>query len=392
VLVVHNYYQQPGGEDEVFRAEVELLRARGHEVVPFTLHNDAIASAGRLGTAVRTVWNRDTARALRELCRERRPAIAHFHNTFPLVSPAAYYAVRRSGAAVVQTLHNFRLLCANALFYRDGRPCEDCLAAALPWPGVVHACYRGSRAASAVTAAMLTVHRGLGTYARAVDAYIALSEFARRKFVAGGLPEDRVTVKPNFLARDPGLGGHRGGYALFVGRLAPEKGLETLLAAWKMLGARYPLKIVGQGPLEPMLREPPAGVEWLGWRPREEVTRLMQDAAVLILPSTWYEHFPMTLVEAYATGLPVIGSKLGSVAELVREGETGEHFRPADPRDLARVAEELLGEPERLARLGAEARRTYEGRYTAARNYDAIAAVYEAARARRARATSERLT
>src|SRR5581483_9761958 len=194
--------------------------------------------------AARTVWSRPAYRVLRELLRAHRPAVAHFHNTFPLISPAAYYACRAERVPVVQTLHNFRLLCPNALFFRDGRVCEDCLGKAVPWPGVAHKCYRGSRSASAAVCTMLTVHRALGTWHTAVDRFIALTDASRRKFVAGGLPADKIAVKANFVDPDPGPGTGAGGYGVFVGRLSAEKGVGTLLKAWQQLGRDVPLKIV----------------------------------------------------------------------------------------------------------------------------------------------------
>ena len=379
VIAVHNFYQHPGGEDEVFRAETTLLAARGHEVIKYTASNETIRGTSGLLLAQRTLWNSGIHRELRRLFRSRRPLVAHFHNTFPLISPAAYHAARAEGVPVVQTLHNFRLVCPNALLFRDGHPCEDCLHKSVPWPAVVHACYRGSRAASSVTMAMLAFHRVLRTWSRTVDVYVALSEFARDKFVEAGLPADRITVKPNFLSTDPGQGEHRGGYALFVGRLSSEKGLATLLKAWTAIGYRYPLKVVGKGPLESMLGQSRPGVEWLGWQPRDRIVDLMKDAAFLILPSEWYEHFPMTLLEAYATGLPVIGSALGSLGALIKDGETGRHFRPGDSADLARAVDWAICNPAAMAELGRRARREYELRYSAEPNYAMLIAIYEAA-------------
>ena len=379
IVVLHNFYQQPGGEDEVFRAETRLLSARGHTVIPYTASNDAIGTTAGLRTAGAALWNRRIHRELRALFRQHRPRVAHFHNTFPLISPAAYYAARAEKVPVVQTLHNFRLCCPNALFYRQGRPCEDCLGKALPWPGVLHACYRGSRAASGVTAAMLGFHRALGTWNNSVDIYVTLSQFARDKFVAAGLPADRIRIKPNFLFPEPGVGEHRGRYALFVGRLAAEKGLGTLLDAWRSIGDRYTLKVVGAGPQDHLVLQPRAGVEWHGWQPRERVIDLMREAAFLVLPSEWYENFPMTLVEAYATGLPVIGSGIGSLAELIRDYDTGRRFRPTDAQDLAGVLEWAISHPEQVAEQGRNARREFELRYTAERNYGELLEIYRAA-------------
>jgi glycosyltransferase involved in cell wall biosynthesis len=380
ILVAHNYYQQPGGEDPCFAAEVALLRAHGHEVIAHTVHNDAIAGMGRLEVAARTLWNPAAGRELRRLLRAHRPHIAHFHNTFPLLSPAAYHAARAENVRVVQTLHNFRLLCPNALFFRDGRVCEACLGRALPWPGVVHRCYRGSRAASATVAAMLAVHRALGTWRGTVDAYIALTEFARRKFLDGGLPEDRVVVKPNFVDPDPGRGEGTGGYAVFVGRLSAEKGVETLLAAWQHLGGRVPLKIVGDGPLAATVAQAAAsaaGITWLGRRPMEDVYALVGEATCLVVPSACYEGFPRAVIEAFAKGTPVVASRLGAMAEVVDDGRTGLHFEPGNARDLAAQVQRLASEPAQRQQLRRAARQEYERKYTAAANYRTLLAIYE---------------
>src|SRR4051812_3656351 len=177
ILVAHNFYQQPGGEDQSFAAEVQVLRDGGQEVRTYTCHNDAINGMAKLTIAGKTIWNRQTHAELRGLCREFRPDVVHFNNTFPLISPAAYYACRSEGAAVVQSLRNYRLLCPAATFYRDGKVCEDCLGKAVPWPALAHKCYRDNLGATATSVALLTGHRMIGTYSRAVDRYIAISEF-----------------------------------------------------------------------------------------------------------------------------------------------------------------------------------------------------------------------
>lgn len=379
IAIIHNFYQQPGGEDEVFRSEADLLAARGHEVLTYTVDNTSIRGSNPAALARNTIWNQRAYARLRALFRERQPRVAHFHNTFPLISPAAYYAAREEGVAVVQTLHNFRLCCPNGLLFRDGRICEDCVGREVAWPGVVHSCYRGSRAASAVTAAMLAFHRARGTWHRLVGAYVALSQFARTKFVAGGLPAERIHVKPNFISGDPGPGAHDGHYGLFVGRLSSEKGVETLLAAWAQVGNGRTLKIVGSGPLEHLAAQGPAGVEWLGWQPRERVLELMKEAAFLVLPSECYENFPMTLVEAYATGLPVIGSTGGSIAELITDFGTGRLFPPGDVGALAEMLAWALAHEETMRACGSRARCEFQSKYTAAENYNQLLQVYRSA-------------
>jgi glycosyltransferase involved in cell wall biosynthesis len=378
IVVAHNFYQQPGGEDQVFADEVALLRRFGHEVVPFTIHNDRIETMGRLSVAAATVWNRATYRDLAPLVRGHRPQVVHFHNTFPLISPAAYQAARDEGAAVVQTLHNFRLLCPSGVLFRDGKVCEDCVGRVVPWPGVVHKCYRGSRPATAVLAAALSAHRARGTYRDAVDLYIAPTESARATFVAGGLPAEKIAVKPNFVDPDPGLGDGLGGYAVFVGRLSYEKGLETLLEAWRMLPG-VPLKVIGDGPLAPQVREAAAAnpsITWLGRRTLNDVYETVGRASFLVFPSRCYETFGRVAVEAFAKGTPVIASGHGGMADVVTHGRTGLLFAPGDAAALADAVRQMLrlAPPMRLA-----ARREYETKYTGDQNHDLLQSAYQRA-------------
>ncbi len=375
ILLVHNFYLEPGGEDQVFAAESEVLRAHGDDVRTYTVHNSRIASMGRLHLAAATVWNREVLDELTNRIGQDRPDLVHFHNTFPLISPAGYAAARHWGIPVVQTLHNFRLLCVNALFLRDGKPCEDCLGHAVAWPGVVHACYRRSRRASAVVAGMLAVHRVRRTWDAAVDTYIAMSEFARDKFVAGGLPPQRIVVKSNFLAHDPGVGTHEGNFALYVGRLSPEKGIEGLLDVWRRLAPPMRLRIIGSGPLESSLDRPP-GVEFLGRQPRECVLAAMKDARVLVFPSVCYENFPLAILEAMATGLPVIASHQGSVPEIVEDGRSGVLVPSGNPEHWAGALGWAMGHPEAMGTMGHEARRLFEDRYTPDAGYRRLSDVY----------------
>ena len=376
VLLVHNFYQQAGGEDQVFRFEADVLARHGFDVSTFTVDNEGLERHSGLALARQTVWNAGAGRQVAALVRERQAEVVHFHNTFPVLSPAVYGAARRAGAAVVQTLHNYRLGCANALLFREGRVCQDCLGH-LPWPAVAHACYRGSRGASAVVATLQVGHRWRGTYHREVDAFIALTEFARGKMTQAGLPPERLHVVPNALSPDPGMGEGRGGYALFVGRLTPEKGIGVLLRAWEQLGGELPLRIVGEGPLgadvEQASRRLP-GVTWLGQRARADVLAMMQEARCLIFPSEWFEGFPMTIVEAFAVGLPVIASRMGSMEELIVPGQTGEHFAAGDPDDLVRQVRAFLGRSSQQTRQ--QARQAYLQRYTGEAHVQGLTRVY----------------
>lgn len=331
-----------------------------------------------LAVARAAVWNGDTYRRLRALIRAERPEIAHFHNIFPLVSPAAYYAARAEGVAVVQTLHNYRLLCVAATMFRDGRPCETCLGRS-PWPGVLHACYRHSRASSGVSAGMLAAHRLLGTWRRKVDRYIALTEFARDKFTSGGLPAERIAVKPNFMA-DPGppTGDAERRGALFIGRLSEEKGLAHLIEAWRAVEAR--LTIVGDGPMaDPVRRDAPAHIDLAGPQGRDEVAAALRRAAYLVLPSIWYEGFPMVLLEAFAAGLPVIAGRIGSLAELIEDGTTGLLYDFGDAAALAAKVRWAEANPGEMRRMGANARKIYELHYTPETNLRHLMSIYGSA-------------
>ncbi|MCI0722607.1 MAG: glycosyltransferase family 4 protein [Acidobacteria bacterium] len=383
-LIVHNRYQQRGGEDEVFRAEVELLRAGGHRVVEYVRSNEEIASNGfvsRARLAAGTIWARDSYRELHELIAREKPDVAHFHNTLPLISPAAYYACHDAGVPVVQTLHNYRLFCPAATFFRRAHVCEECVEHSL-LRGVGYGCYRGSRAATAAVATMLKVHRVLGTWRGKVDVYIALSEFARQKFMESGLPGEKIVIKPNFVHPDPGLREGAGEYALFVGRLSEEKGLRTLLTAWKRLGTRIPLRIVGDGPLRTEVEG--AGtdldsVHTLGRLPREQTIMAMKGARFLVFPSECFENFPVVIAEAFACGVPLIASRLGAMVEIVADGRTGLHFTPGDADDLAAEVEWAWSHSREMGAMGRNARLEYESKYTADRNYEQLLAIYQKA-------------
>jgi glycosyltransferase involved in cell wall biosynthesis len=387
ILVAHTYYRSsaPSGEDAAFDSERRLLERSGIEVIPFTRRNDDIDDTSmltRMKLAMDTSWSTGTYRSLHQLIREKRPDVAHFHNTFPQMSPSAYAACRELGVPVVQTLHNYRLVCAGALLQRDGQPCEKCLngSAVLGLlPGLVHRCYRGSLGATGALTLMLATNRLRGSYARNVDRYIALTRFAASRLAAGGLPADRIVVKPNCLDEEPEAGRGGGGFALYVGRLSDEKGVRTLLRAWRHLGS-HRLLIVGDGPLrEELVRMASAArlaVSFLGRLPRTEVLALARQAAFQVVPSECYEGFPMVVLEAFACGTPVVASRIGSLDELVDEGVTGTKFRATDPEDLVRAVGRLIGDPERFARMRQSCRAVFEQHYTADRNIAQLVAIY----------------
>ncbi len=381
ILQVHNFYKQRGGEDSVFAAEHDVLVQRGHTVVQYCAHNDEIKEMSRVAAAVKTIWNRDTYRQVRAVIREHAPDLLHAHNTFPLISPAVYYAAADAGVPVIQTLHNYRLLCPKAIFFRDGHICEDCLGS-VPLPAILHGCYRGSKTASATVVALLTAHRAAGTWRRKVNTYIALTEFAKAKFVQGGLDPDHIAVKPNFLACDPGIGAGAGGYALFAGRLSGEKGLGLLLDAWQQVPRSFRLKIAGDGDLRSLVedraRQLP-NVQLLGNCDHCHILELAKNAAVQIVPSEWYEGLPMTVVEAFACGTPVITSTLASMDELVTDGVNGSRFQNGSSKDLAASIIRTMGNEQLLMNMRKQARKKYEMAYTPQRNYAMLMKIYRAA-------------
>lgn len=372
IIVVHNAYQQRGGEDAVVRDEVALLRSHGHAVELYSRSNDDVDGMSRSRLAAQTLWSRASVRELSTVIRNFEPDVVHAHNTFPLISPSVYWAAARAEVPVVQTLHNFRLLCLNALLLRDRKVCEDCMGR-LPWRGIARKCYRGSATASAVLAGMLTLHRALGTYRDKVTRYIALNEFCRRKFIEAGLPPERLCVKPNFVDFAPPRAQYRAGL-LFAGRLSEEKGVATL--ADSLTYARnISLRVAGDGPEAARLALVP-GVTRLGLLSQNSVRTEMARAMALVVPSLWYENFPRSIVEAFACGLPVIASRIGALAEIVTDNETGLLFEPGDPRDLAQKMTWALANPTRMAEMGYNARLRYELEFSAQVNYSRLLEIY----------------
>ena len=375
IVIAHTTYQQPGGEDVVFDAEVKLLKKKGHAVFIYQRSN----LEPNIETGV--LWSQKSYREVRKLVRITRPDLTHFHNTFLAISPSAYYACQDEKVPVIQTLHNFRLVCPGALLLRNNQPCEDCLGRKIAWPGATHGCWRGSKTGSALVASMLSLHHALGTWQNKVDRYIALSEFSRKKFIQGGLPPEKIVVKPNFMP-DPNLTKNDHKYALFVGRLSTEKGINTLLKAWQSL-PEIPLRIIGGGPLSAFAREEIGNeknfknVSLSGQLDRKSVFNAMLEASFLIIPSKWYENFPMVLLEAFSCELPVLVPNFGNLGNLVKNGQTGLHFIPGDTQDLAEKAAWLWKNPQEAARMGQNARREYEEKYTPENNYRQLMAIYE---------------
>jgi glycosyltransferase involved in cell wall biosynthesis len=386
VLQLHTPYRQPGGEDAVVRAEAEVLRRSGHEVVQHQVQNPP-GAAGAIGSLVLSPWNPLQARKVQGLVERIRPDVAHVHNTWYAQSPAVLWALRHSGVPTVMTLHNYRLVCANGQLFRDGAPCEDCVGAS-PWHGVQHGCYRDSMVLSVPAAGTIALHDRLRTWSRTVDRFVVLSEFAAERLVRGGLPPDRIELKPNFVA-DPGpraAPAAASATVLYVGRLSPEKGVQLLVEAWRELGeGPLELVVVGDGPLrERLARRPVARLRLAGQLPAAEVRRQMLAARALVLPSVWYEGQPVAVLEALAAGLPVLGSGIGGVPELL--APLGRDWLAA-PGEVASwvAALRALADPERVEVASARARALYERSFSVATAAHALEGVYERAARHRAR-------
>jgi glycosyltransferase involved in cell wall biosynthesis len=374
ILLAHSRYRSgsASGENAVVADEARLLQGAGHEVHVFEASVSGAFDALRAAPGI--IWDPGRAAAIRRLIWRYRPDVVHVHNLFPALSPAVVRAAAAEGVPVVMTLHNFRLMCLPATFLRNGQICEDCVGRH-PWPGVVHGCYRGSRAQSAVLAASLVLHRRLGTF-ECVRQFIAVSGFVRDKYVAAGFDRSHIVVKPNFAWPGPRREGP-GASFLYLGRLSPEKGVATLLRAWR--GDLGRLLVVGDGPEAPRLRRlASGGVEFRGPVPPEEARRLVAQARAVLVPSVWYEAFPRVVVEAYAAGVPVVASRIGALPEVVEDGVTGLLAEPGEPASWAAALERLCH--DRLSeRLGEGAYRAWATRYTPEANLRRLEKIYAAA-------------
>jgi glycosyltransferase involved in cell wall biosynthesis len=412
VLFLHNFYQSssPSGEDAVYDHEVEMLRTAGVEIVRYERHNDEIRNP--LHVAFGAVWSRRTYREITSLIHKEKPDVAHFHNIWYLISPSAYYACKEAGVPVVQTLHNYRMFCANGLLLRDGKTCEDCIGK-MPWRGVVHGCYRNSRLYSVPVAASEWFHWLKRTWTETVDGYIALTGFGKKKFIECGLPAEKIYVKPNFLSDPPIFLSSPDNYAVFIGRLSREKGVDVLLDALHTLKSSHPhnfspfsFKIVGDGPMRQQimgrcedmkmgkwrngetetakgegqrakgLSGGPCNVELLGRKSQAECMALLSRARFMVTPSVCYENFPLTIPEAFACGKPVIASNLGAMAQIVEHGKTGLLFEPGNAGELAKAIRRLWEDEELCLEMGRNVRAEFEARYTAEHNFEMLMGIY----------------
>lgn len=380
ILMVHNRYQQRGGEDAVVDAEVCLLASRGVEVQRLDADNDAIQGLkASVQIATRQfAGSPHIQERIAQKLQQFRPDIVHVHNWFPTISASIFRQCKAANIPVVHTIHNYRLLCVGATLFRDGSVCEDCVGSTLRTPGIVHRCYRGSRLGSAAATLGMLAHWNAGTWHNSVDRFIALTEFSRRKLIEGGLPEEKIVVKPNFVEPEPEPGLGDGNYFLYAGRLTEEKGLRTLLECWKNGPELAPLWIVGDGPLRNEVRDAAAGmsnVHWLGMKTSEEVVFLMKNAKATLCPSLWYEGMPRVVIESLAVSTPVVASNIGGYPEMVADGESGALFASGDAGALLNCIRELENGAA-FRKMRQHARRRFLAAYTGERNFTVLLDIY----------------
>lgn len=385
--MIHNYYQShaPSGEDGVFREDEKLLRSKNHKITLFTQHSDIINEFTPLEKASlswRISWSRQSYNEVEKLIVNEKPDIAHICNTFPLISPSVYYACHKHNIPVVQTVQNYRLFCASGILFRENKVCEECLGRS-GTRAINYGCYRNSRIQTIPIFLMHQIHRLLKTWDKYVDVYVAATEFSRQKLIEGGLSPERVEVKPNFFLSIPDVSDNHGDYAIFFGRLSVEKGVRTLLNAWKNLNG-IPLKIVGDGALREEVENTiksmnNPSIQFLGFRPHEECLELLKSARFMIMPSEWYEGFPMTIREAFASGKSVIASRMGAMAEIVTDEKTGLLFETGNSDDLASKVRWLYNHADIDISMGKNAREEFENKYTAEKNYEILTNIYNKA-------------
>jgi glycosyltransferase involved in cell wall biosynthesis len=381
VLLIHNHYQLAGGEDAVFANEMRLLKNNGHDVINYTVDNASITSLfDKFCLLFNITFSFSQYRKVKKILQTELPAVVHVHNYFPLISPAVFYACKKAGIPVVHTLHNYRAVCPTALLMHDSKINETSLKGSTWWT-VPKRVYRDSFIGSFTLACMVELHKLLGTWQTKVDRFIALTEFSRQKYMEAGWPAKKIVIKPNFIEDpyDTATAVRKdGGYALYVGRLSKEKGIDILLDAWSRVD--LPLKVIGDGPLKSSVESNAlASVEYIGLKKKDGVLELIKNADFIIMPSTWYETFGMVIIEAFSCGTPVLASRLGSLQTIIVDGITGLHFEAGNPVELAEKVQWMIENPAEVKKMGANARKEYLAKYTPEKNYEMLMDIYQQA-------------
>jgi glycosyltransferase involved in cell wall biosynthesis len=382
ILLVHNEYKIKGGEEGVLAQESALLKDHGHTVIIYSESNESINGWKRIKVALQTPYSVDARERIASTIKHIHPDIVHVHNFFPLLTPSIYDACIHAGIPVVQTLHNYRMICPGALLMCNGLICEQCLTSS-PYRSVLKRCYRNSLIGTLMVACMVDLHRRLGTWHKKVDRFVAHTEFSKNKFVEGGLPSEKIEVKPNFVNSPPEPLPKKSTakkdtdpQSLFIGRISQEKGITTLLRSWQ--NQDIPLRIAGDGPLLEQIKQGESGfVKALGRLSRVEIEEELIHTDFLIMPSECYETFGLVLTEAYSYGVPVVASNLGAMAEIVEDGVTGLLFEAGNAADLKTKVDWMKSYPSERIRMGNNARRVFEEKYTPERNYEKLISIYQ---------------
>lgn len=380
VLMAHNYYKVPGGEDTVFHNEVNMLEKNGHKVIKYTRHNDEIKSGilSKLKLGIDTIFSLKTYKEVKKLIDENDIDVVHVHNTLPLISPSIYYAARNKKVPIVQTIHNFRLLCPGATFTRCGEICEDCVSKSLE-QSLKHKCYRNSLFQTFIMYTMLKLHRIIGTYDKIN--YITLTEFNKQKLSTLVKDESKIHVKPNFVEKREYIERTLEDYFVYIGRLDDIKGINFLVEAWKNIDKNINLYIIGTGPEEEKLKHTISenrlnNVKLLGFMKREDAFKVIEKSRAIIIPSKWYEGFPMTIAESFSLGVPVIGSNIGNIKSIIENKSSGLLFEINDVEDLKKVVENTFYSKEKNKILGENAYKEFNVKYTDIVNYKKLREIY----------------
>jgi len=384
ILIVHNHYLQKGGEDSVAQSEFNLLKAYGHDVRLYERSNKEIENSSlfeKLRYLFEMRWSRRSYNDIRKILKSFRPDVVHFHNIFVVLTPSVFSACKDEGIPIVVSLHNFRLICPNGLFLRNNRLCEECAKKKSFWSSIFYGCYRKSRLATAVLADSLQYHWKRNTWIDMIDAYIMATDFGRQKYINFGIPKDKIMLKPNISYPNLFEQQKEEGYALYVGRLSKEKGVEVLLKAWKQIQG-YQLKIMGDGPLSSDLKSYAdkhniTNVEFLGFVTSEEYLKYMQGASFLIIPSVCYENFPCVVSEALACGIPILASDLGGMPEIIKDQKTGILFKPGNIDDLVEKINSVIHSKEYLCEMRLNVLKEYEKKYSPEENHKILMTVYD---------------
>lgn len=380
ILVVHNHYLEKGGEDEVVYSEINLLKKFGHKVNFYERSNteiNGISLFKKLCFFTKDIiWSDETYGEIKDLIKKERPDIAHIHNIFFLISPSIYYALSEENIPIVQSLHNYRFICSNGLFYKDGKICEKCVNNHF-WPAVVNRCWRNSFFLTLLVTRVLKTH--YKTFRGKINTYITMSEFSKNKFVEAGLPKEKIYIKPNFIDLQIKERKNVKDYALFVGRLADYKGLDTLISSYREIRNNFPLKIIGDGPL---LKDMQAkirktnNIELLGRLPYDRTIKYIRNSAFVIFPSECYENMPRVIIESFACGIPVIASNIGPIKEIIQEGLTGLFFDYGDSKDLSIKIKYLMENKNLISKMGENACKIYEKKFSPEVNYSILMDIY----------------